>query len=1174
MDSPKLTFSLLGPPLITLGDKPIQIKRRKVRFLAYYLACQEFPVTRESLCDLFWPGRPEEEARKNLREAFSHLRNSLPGNDYLVIRGEYISLDPGKIFVDVHEFEKIISLIRKNLDISNNGSFSEVVFSKVREGINLWRASGFVSGAALIDSENFQRWASDKSEILESWHQMMLEWLADHCISSGNLNEALTWLSLALLHDRLNTELNLLVLSCLRELGAWSELQHFCEMLATVYQENGHSILPRMLNDSIERSKELVKNPVYISKSVWEDQESNPIQYVDLNQRSEPLKICLNRGGMLLIRGESGSGKSRLLKEFYNSLEVIPRMIYYDSHPTDEQIPYQALVGGLRKVVSQNEWNTLSPVYAKVLYPLFPEIQEIRNDIDSKDLTLARNMRRLIPEAFLALVKILTRQRKVIFFFDDAQWCDPDSMQILSYIHEHGNPEEIGSAILTTNFEVKNNALDKFFSRFRNTRFVDVIEIKPLTDDEVAEITFTLIGRNPSAEEMVWLSTECGGNPELLIAILQTIKANEKKLYDCVKNDTFSIDQLLEESIQTRFGLLNKVQQKILSGAAVLGRQFSPEVLEIVSSAEPDVLESALQLFKEARIIRAVKFSNGDIGYEFIHGVIFRYVLQLLSPETRHLLNLRAAAAYNNQTADTLENQFSAARHCEEAGLLDEAFHHWISAGEKAKKNFLNTQVNLAFGNALRIAQLLGDRCSNEEYYGLVRSWSDFAFDVSDLGICEVIYARAMQMGQERRNERLIAFAESGKAIIEASRGNNPMAMELLNHSIERIKNSSCVEELARSYIIRGVLLTLLGDTAESIEDFIQASSIAAETENREMDNLVLFMTPYQVFSLCALGRAKEGKEIADRMVILARIWERPNYESIIKAASVIADFTLGNHQAALENLHTLDFEIKGFGIEWWGMLLKIIESKVYFDRGMLTASWELTKKIIQLSEGNVKYSMGLSYAYYLQGEIYRRLEDFMNAQQAYEKGLSLTNNQFIRIHLRYGLFLTDYYGSNGCKMRNKLEEILHEAEARQYLFFENIVLSAHLLFYGEEIGEDKFNEELQRLNSQVLALGQADCLPNISILEGINALRKGDTDYGLKKIKTGYEKAKKANNFIKELTALRLLVNYLPKNEEYLCTKRIYHKLMTAIKEESLHGDLETKAKKFINRQENLILV
>ena len=76
MTTPKLNILLLGPPEILLEGKPVLIKRRLNRALLFYLAAQQYPVTRDEVCGLFWPEEPEESARKNLREALSRLRTT------------------------------------------------------------------------------------------------------------------------------------------------------------------------------------------------------------------------------------------------------------------------------------------------------------------------------------------------------------------------------------------------------------------------------------------------------------------------------------------------------------------------------------------------------------------------------------------------------------------------------------------------------------------------------------------------------------------------------------------------------------------------------------------------------------------------------------------------------------------------------------------------------------------------------------------------------------------------------------------------------------------------------------------------------------------------------------------------------------------------------------------
>ena len=1172
MDSSRLIFSLLGPPSITFQDAPVQIKRRKVRFLAYYLACQEYPVTRESLSDLFWPGRPDEEARKNLREALSNLRSSLPANDFLLIHGEYVSLDQKKVVVDVREFEKVTSLIRKNLSISEGDSFSDAIYSKVREGISYWRASGFIPGAVLIDSENFEKWAVEKSDFLETWHQMMLEWLTDHCISTGNLNEALNWLSQALLHDRLNTDLNLLMLSCLRDLGAWSEMQHFCDELETIYQENGISTLPQLLQNSITRSREQSNHPANDAKRVWNDSEINSIPYINLNQRFLALKKCLNRGGIALIRGESGSGKSRLLREFYNSLEVVPRLVYCGFHPSDKQIPYQVLVEAIRRVISTDEWKSLSPIYAKALYPLFPEIQGIRSDISPNDITLAINLQRLIPESFFELFKILAKQRKAAYFYDDAQWVDADTMRVLTHIYEKCNPEEIGSAIIASRIEIQNPAADKFIGWYGRNHLIDVIDIEPLNEGEVAEIVFTIIGHKPSREEITWLSNESGGNPELLIDILQSIKRQDQSLDECVRSDVIPINQTLINSIQNRLVELSELQWRILFSAAILGKQFPADLLEVVSAADPEDFETSLQLLQNGRIIKRTHFSSRVDGYEFIHGVIYRFILQKIPPETKHLLNLRAISAYQNHAADTLENHIFAAGLFEEAGLLEGALQHWISAGDKAKKKFHNEQVNQAFGNALRITQLLGERCPEETIYLLVKNWAGYCVENNDLQTGAMVYSRSMLIGQERKSERLIGFAESGHALMEAFLGNFKIAGELINRSIERLREANQEGELARSYIIRGIQFTFQGNLLESINDFSAANEIFKHLVNNETDELVLLMTAYQVIALSGLGRAGEAIELAQRTIKMAELRNHSNYGLIINATMSFSYFASGDYTSALNHIRGLDEVRKNIGLNWWILLLQIIEAKIYLNRGELKTSWELINNFIHLCEENEQLSLGLPYAYYLQSEIYRNLNDFQNAQYFSRKGLVLAGNQYIRLRILIGMGMDQYFNFEVRQSQKLLEQALQDAQKLHYFYLENLIRSINLVLFSDKLAADKFEVEIGLLQQRIEAGNQVSLFPVMRFLEGKKAIREGNTRLGIEKFLDGYQKAKQNNDFQVEMAFLQELINNSPTKADCVSERRTYRQLLKNFEANAQQEELTARVKKFVALQQKLI--
>jgi DNA-binding SARP family transcriptional activator len=73
--------------------------------MLYCLAVHLRPVPREQLCFLFWSDVPESNARRNLTRLLSHLRRALPVPALLVASGDYVGLEPDRIWSDAAAFE-------------------------------------------------------------------------------------------------------------------------------------------------------------------------------------------------------------------------------------------------------------------------------------------------------------------------------------------------------------------------------------------------------------------------------------------------------------------------------------------------------------------------------------------------------------------------------------------------------------------------------------------------------------------------------------------------------------------------------------------------------------------------------------------------------------------------------------------------------------------------------------------------------------------------------------------------------------------------------------------------------------------------------------------------------------------------------------------------------------
>jgi DNA-binding SARP family transcriptional activator len=635
METDSLRISLLGIPEVTYKQTHLEIKRKTLRKMLYFLACQTQPVGRSTLCELFWPDESEADARKNLRESISKLRSELPIKEMIITREDLVSLDPKLTNVDVLEFNNTVTNLRQNLAILNNGRLPDLIYADIRQALSLWRSTQFMSSVVLPESIPFQNWISETNQSLSYWRQMMLEWMADHCIAIGNLHEALSWLSSALLNDHMNVELNYLTLNCLKDLGVRAEELHFCDFLESIYHENGESTLPGVLKELIIRVREepdIRIEKLTINWNLQEGKESNFIGHSDLVQL---LTQAVHRGGLVLLSGEPSSGKTRLLKEFYNNLEVVPRLVYCRARKGESNLDYQPLVDGLRHGVLDEEWQKLDLIYAQTLYPLFPELVKIRNDVEPREIEFSLSLQRLIPEAFHKLTLMLANRRRVLFIMDDAQWCDGNSLKVLNYIHERGGAEEIGTGILVTRNDETNPFLSKMFSVEAKSRLIDRIDIQPLNEDQVDEVARSLLGIHLEKSIIRWIIEGSGGNIGYLIEILEQLPPSSVDIDRLAKSGTWPTSPHLEGVLDERVKNISDLSFQLLPILAILENKIEPIVIEkLTDKTIPQISDSFLEL-QAKKILMKNKNNTGNENFCFVHGVLRQRILENIDPSLR-----------------------------------------------------------------------------------------------------------------------------------------------------------------------------------------------------------------------------------------------------------------------------------------------------------------------------------------------------------------------------------------------------------------------------------------------------------------------------------------------------------------------------------------------------------
>ena len=167
-----LDLALLGPPVITRDGAPVSFDTRKATAVLALLAADHHELSRERLAALLWPDADAVRARASLRRTLS-VTAAAAGPGLLVTRTA-VALDPGRVRVDVTEFEALAA-----------GPDA----GPLDRAVALYR-DDFLAGFALRDCPEFDDWQAATADRLRQRLAGTLDRLVAACAAAGDLDRA------------------------------------------------------------------------------------------------------------------------------------------------------------------------------------------------------------------------------------------------------------------------------------------------------------------------------------------------------------------------------------------------------------------------------------------------------------------------------------------------------------------------------------------------------------------------------------------------------------------------------------------------------------------------------------------------------------------------------------------------------------------------------------------------------------------------------------------------------------------------------------------------------------------------------------------------------------------------------------------------------------------------
>jgi len=411
------------------------------------------------------------------------------------------------------------------------------------------------------------------------------------------------------------------------------------------------------------------------------------------------------RGGMVLVSGEPGSGKTRLARELLDYARITGGVVLSGGcYELEAATPYLPFVEALRSWVhdsSDDDLRTSVGDAGAELARLAPELaSRIGPFPDGPPLSAAEERLRLF-DAIARFLVDRAAEDGLVLFIDDLQWADQASLSLVRYLVRLIATERILILGCYRETELdRAHPLAESLDHWNRERAAVRIHLRRLELEATSAMLAVLLGDECLSEDFcATIHRETEGNPFFIEEVVKTL-VDEGQIV-CEKGEwrrrdsggRLVLPQGVKAAIGRRLDHLSEPTTEILRTAAILGKTFEfSELAAVIEKSEDDLLDA----IDEATAAQLVESRSGDT-VAFTHDKIREVLYHELNPIRRRRLHTRIAEGLESLrerggqvTAEDL------AHHSMEGGALDKGLDYAMEAAADAATLF-------AYADSLRL---------------------------------------------------------------------------------------------------------------------------------------------------------------------------------------------------------------------------------------------------------------------------------------------------------------------------------------------------------------------------------------------------------------------------------------------------------------------------------------
>lgn len=813
--------NFFGLPKVTKNEENLIFPFKKAEALFYYLIIKK-SATREGLLNLLWGDLNEASAKSNLRNALYVIRKSF-------------NLDI------IKPDQKQIITINEKIDIKSDiGLF----LSNTNE-VDCYGGE-FLKEFFVNDSEEYEQWLLNQREYYSTLYVERLQ---------------------EKLHKINKTDKKNIENTCKRliESDKYVELPYrtLMELYLEKRQYNNSILVYKKLVDILQNDLNILPskvtqdtyNKVLKLKNIEEVNKNMSTSEFFYGRENEVNTIVSNINNMdanqsyksMLINGEAGIGKTKLINRALKLIDQTKYFIFKTECYYDESDcilkPWNLIIKNLSHIIEQNNSRSFVPSYwVNNLIHVFPFLSFNKEYLEMNFMENINDINFQVAEETLSsLFNSLAQLKKIIIVFDDMQWIDKYSLNLLMGIILKNIGKNIIFIGSSRNEYVRD--LDRFLTLLSNYNKLNKITLDRFNRDQVFElIELQLPEYSMTYKEKQKVFEETEGNAYFLVEVLKCIKENNN--YDYMSAN-------MKDFIKTRLLNITGIKRDVLNIISLFFEGVELEIISDIANIQEELIIDIIEELGEKSIIIQNVVDNVII-FKYSHQKMRIYIYDSLSYIKKKVLHEKAGEVLEKKLNQNYNDVF----------LYSKIMYHYEKSQNQYKYleyTLLSVKLYMDFNHELfpkhfipchqKTNNVFSIKHNNIQEYLLELEAMIYNLELQKYSINKILRLKIIfNLIKGRHMIRLGEYAEGVKSIgkvIEDSACTQNLEYELLGHRQmiyyyiqinnknsmrEEIKISQKICEEKNNLPESAALLRLKGINTMMFNEYAEAESLLKES--------------------------------------------------------------------------------------------------------------------------------------------------------------------------------------------------------------------------------------------------------------------------------------------------------------------------------------------------------